>query len=156
MNIPGQSVKHVEQNVDLKRIKVYCERDRRYRVVDPSNGKTATINCYQRRTLRDLPLCGLNCYLEVELAQVAAANGRRLIEVCEFVDKGNRYTLRFCRLVSGLCRHMSISTVARHLSLRWESVKNMDKFYLESTLPALDPSQLKSIKYLGVDEVARA
>jgi hypothetical protein len=32
----------------------------------------------------------------------------------------------------------------------------MDKVYLETTLPALDPSQLKGLKYLGVDEVARA
>ena len=51
---------------------------------------------------------------------------------------------------------MSISTVARHLNLRWETVKNMDKVYLESTLTALDPSQLNDLKYLGVDEVARA
>jgi transposase len=40
--------------------------------------------------------------------------------------------------------------------MRWETVKNMDKFYLESTLPALDPSHLIGLKYLGVDEVARA
>ncbi len=32
----------------------------------------------------------------------------------------------------------------------------MDKFYLQSTLPALDPSQLNDLKYLGVNEVARA
>jgi transposase len=51
---------------------------------------------------------------------------------------------------------MSISAVAKHLNLRWETVKNMDKFYLESTLPALDPTQLKGLKYLGIDEVARA
>jgi transposase len=94
--------------------------------------------------------------LDVELAQVATANGRRLLEACDFVDKGNRYTKRFCRLVSGLCRHMSVSTVSRHLKLRWETVKKMDKFYLESTLPALDPSKLIGLKYLGVDEVARA
>jgi len=42
------------------------------------------------------------------------------------------------------------------LQPRWDTVKNMDRFYLESTLPALDPSQLKDLKYLGVDEVARA
>ena len=35
-------------------------------------------------------------------------------------------------------------------------VKNMDKFYLESTLLSLNPTQLTGLKYLGVDEVARA
>jgi transposase len=90
------------------------------------------------------------------LAQVKTQGGQQVMEDCDFVDKCSRYTSRFCGLVSGLCRHMSISTVARHLNLRWETVKNMDQLYLESTLPALDPSQLKDLKYLGVDEVARA
>lgn len=156
LSLPGQRVKHVQHDLDQQTLIVTCDRDRRYQAIDPTNGKRGTVNCYQRRTIRDVPLCGFDCYLDIELAQVAAANGRRLIEACEFVDKGNRYTIRFCRLVSGLCRHMSISTVSRHLNLRWETVKNMDKFYLESTLPALDPSQLKGLKHLGVDEVARA
>lgn len=34
---------------------------------------------------------------------------------------------RFCRLVSGLCRHMSVQAVSRHLNIRWGAVKNMDK-----------------------------
>ena len=156
LSLPGQRVKQVQHDLNQQKLTIYCDRDRRYRVIDPTNGKAATVNCYQRRTIRDLPLCGFDCYLEVELAQVVAANGRRLLEASEFVDTGSRYTLRFCRLVSGLCRHMSISTVARHLNMRWETVKNMDKFYLESTLPSLDPGQLQGLKYIGVDEVARA
>ncbi len=57
---------------------------------------------------------------------------------------------------SGLCRHMSIQAVSRHLKIRWETVKNIDKDYLEKTLPALEPEKLKGLKYIGVDEVARA
>ena len=106
--------------------------------------------------IRYLPLCGYECHLDIMLAQVKSKNGQHLMAVCAFVAPGSRYTSRFCRLVSGLCRHMSISTVARHLNLRWETVKKMDKQYLEATLPALDPSHLKDLKYLGVDEVARA
>ena len=75
---------------------------------------------------------------------------------CEFVGKGSRYTLRLCQLVSGMCRHMSIKTVSQHLKIRWKTVKNMDKYYLESSLPDLDPSQLTGLKYIGVYEVARA
>jgi len=156
LSLPGQRVKHVQHDLDRQRLTVTTCRDRRFRMIDPNSGKAASVNCYQRRTIRDLPLCGFNCYLEIELAQVNTSSGRRLLEVTDFVDKGSRYTVRFCQLVSGLCRHMSISTVARHLNLRWETVKNMDKYYLESTLTALDPSQLKDLKYLGVDEVARA
>ena len=35
-------------------------------------------------------------------------------------------------------------------------MKNIGKAYLEETFPALDPIQLTGLKYLGVDEVARA
>jgi transposase len=156
LSLPGQRVKQVQHDVDRQRLTITCTRDRRFRVLDPTNNKPASINCYRRRTIRDLPLCGWDCHLEIELVQVVSSTGRRLLEAADFVDKGSRYTARFCRMVSGLCRHMSISTVARHLKLRWETVKNMDKAYLETTLPALDPSQLKDLKYLGVDEVARA
>jgi transposase len=51
---------------------------------------------------------------------------------------------------------MSIQAVSSHLGLRWETVKNIDKAYLTQTLPALDPTQLTGLEYLGVDEVARA
>jgi transposase len=99
---------------------------------------------------------GLPCVLDIELAQVRSGDQQRRIEACDFVDKGCRYSKRFCRLVSGLCRHMSIQAVTRHLDIRWDTVKNMDRFYLESTLPALSPEQLTELKYIGVDEVARA
>ena len=35
-------------------------------------------------------------------------------------------------------------------------MKNIDKAYLADTIPALDPTHLADLKYLGVDEVARA
>ncbi len=156
LSLPGQCVKHAQHDLSQQTLTLYCERDRRSKPIDPTNGRRATVNRYVRRIVRDLPLCGFDCHLDIELAQVITGDGKRRIEKCEFVDNGSRYTYRFCRLVSGLCRHMSIQAVARHLNLRWESVKNMDKFYLESTLPALDPSQLVDLKYIGVDEVARA
>jgi transposase len=87
---------------------------------------------------------------------VFISENERRLERCEFIGKGCRFTRRFCRMISGLCRHMSIQAVSRHLGLRWETVKNIDKAYLEETLPALDPTQLTGLKYLGVDEVARA
>ncbi len=68
--------------------------------------------------------------------------------------KGQRFTRRFCRMISGLCRHVSIQAVCRHLEVRWETLKNIDKGYLEETIPALAPSQLTGLKYLGVEAVA--
>ena len=59
-------------------------------------------------------------------------------------------------MISGLCRHMSIQAVSRHLGIRWKTVKNIDRAYLKESFPVLDPTQLTGLKYLGVDEVARA
>jgi transposase len=119
-------------------------------------GIQGTVNRYVSREVRDIPFMGYPCILKIELAQVFVSKNVRRMEACELVDKGNRFTRRFCRLVSGLCRHMSIQAVARHLNLRWETVKNMDIAHLIDTLPALDPTQLTGLTSIGVDEVARA
>ena len=72
------------------------------------------------------------------------------MDECPFIDNSNYLTHWFCRLVSGLCRHMSIQVVSKHMNLRWETTKNIDKAYLEQTLPALEPEQLSDLKYIGV------
>ncbi len=156
LSLKGQRVNEIKLDEHKQQIQIVCSRDRRKKVIDPVTGVKGTVNRYVRREVRDVPLLGYPCILEIELAQVFISKNARRMEACEFVDKGNRFTQRFCRLVSGLCRHMSIQTVARHLKLRWETVKNMDKAYLVETLPGLDPGQLMGLKYIGVDEVARA
>lgn len=44
---------------------------------------------------------GYPCYLEIELAQVCISKNERRIERCDFVDKGCRFTQRFCHMISG-------------------------------------------------------
>ena len=156
MGLKGQRVNQIKLDEQEQQLIIHCRRDKRRKVIDPVTGQKGTINRFVRRQVRDVPLFGYPCVIEVELAQVFISKNARRLEYCEFVDKGSRFTRRFCRMVSGLCRHMSIQAVSRHLGVRWETVKNIDKAYLEKTLPALDPTQLTGLKYLGVDEVARA
>ena len=156
MGLKGQRVNQITLDEQEQQLVIHCSRDRRRNAIDPVTGQKGTINRYVRRQVRDVPLFGYPCVIEVELAQVFISKNERRMEHCEFVDKGWRFTRRFCRMISGLCRHMSIQAVSRHLGVRWETVKNIDRAYLEETLPALDPAQLTGLKYLGVDEVARA
>lgn len=156
LGLVGQRVNDIKLDEQTQQVQIICRRDRRRKTVDPLTGKKGSVNRYVRRDVRDIPFMGYPCILKIELAQVFISKNERRIEACEFVDKGSRFTRRFCRLVSGLCRHMSIRAVARHLNLRWETVKNMDSAYLIDTLPALDPSQLTGLTSIGVDEVARA
>ncbi len=156
LGLKGQCVNEIKLDEERQQLIIYCRRDRRRNAIDPVTGQKGTVNRYVRRQVRDVPLFGYPCIIEFELAQVFISKNERRMERCEFVDKGWRFTRRLCRMISGLCRHMSIQAVSRHLGVRWETVKNIDKAYLEETLPALDPTQLTDLKYLGVDEVARA
>ena len=156
LSFPGQIVKDCEHNLLSSTITIRCERDKRFGYYDPVSKQPSKPIKLIKRTVRDLPLQGFDSHIEIELAQVKTPDGRRLIELCIFVDKGERFTHRFCQMVSGLCRHMPIQAVSSHLNIRWETVKNIDKAYLTETLPALDPTQLEGLKYIGVDEVARA
>jgi len=156
LGLKGQRVNQIKLDEQERQLVIHCRRDRRRNAIDPVSGKKGTINRYVRRQVRDVPLFGYPCVIDMELAQVFISKNERRMEHCEFVDRGWRFTRRFCRMISGLCRHMSIQAVSRHLGVRWETVKNIDKAYLEESLPALDPTQLTDLKYLGVDEVARA
>lgn len=154
--LKGQRVNNITLDQEEQQLVIHCSRDRRRSAVDPVTSTQGTINRYVRRRVRDVPLYGYPCVIDIELAQVFITKNQRRMEHCEFVDKGCHFTHRFCRMISGLCRHMSIQAVARHLRLRWETVKNIDKAYLLETLPALDPTTLTGLEYIGVDEVARA
>jgi transposase len=156
LDLKGQCVNTINCVASTGVIIINCRRDKRYTPKDPSNKKRGTVNCYVRRVVHDLPLLKHRVQIEIELAQVLTKENKRLIESCDFVDKGCYYTKRFCCLISGLCRYMTISAVAKHFNVRWETIKNMDKQHLQDTLPALDPTKLFDLKYLGVDEVARA
>lgn len=156
LGLSGQRVNEITLNKHHETVHILCQRDKRRKAIDPFTGQKGTINRFVKRQVRDIPFMGYPCYVEIELAQVFLSKNERRIEQCDFVDKGCRFTQRFCHMISGLCRHMSIQAVSRHLNIRWDSIKNIDKAYLEKTLPALEPEQLTDLKYIGVDEVARA
>ena len=155
LDLKGQCVNRIECNSKRNTITIICRRDKRYKAKEGLN-EAGMINRYVRRKINDLPFLNQHIHIEIELAQIVTKDKRRCMERCEFVDKGCYYTKRFCRLISGLCRYMPISAVAKHFNLRWETVKNMDKDYLQDTLPSLNVSELLNLKYIGVDEVARA
>ncbi len=156
MALNGQVINEIEFHSQTKSVHIHCSRDKRRTAIDPVTGKAGRINTLVKRQVRDTPLMGNLCTVEIELGQVYINKNERRIEHSPFIAKGEHFTHRFCRLISGLCRHMSIQAVSKHLKIRWETVKNIDKKYLEQTLPALDPGCLKDLKYIGVDEVARA
>jgi len=137
-------------------VRVRCRRDARYRPIDARTGHVGRVNRWLRRTVWDVPLWGHRVALDIEYLEIAIGARDRRVEALDFVDAGARYTHRLAELISGLCRHMSLSAVAHWTGLSWRTVKDMDRSHLRATLPALNPRDLTGLRVLGVDEVARA
>ncbi len=94
--------------------------------------------------------------LSIEYCQLKIGAVDRRMERLDFVEPGMGFTNRFAQFVSQLCRHMSVAAVTHYTGLAWRTVKAMDQRNLLRELPALDPGALTGLRYLGVDEVARA
>jgi transposase len=137
-------------------VRVECRRDARLAPIDAITGQRGRPNRWLRRRVWDVPMFGHRVALDIEYLEIAIGARDRRVEQLEFVDAGARYTKRLAELVSALCRHLPISAVARWTGLAWRTVKEMDRSHLQETLPALKPRDLTGLKFLGVDEVARA
>ena len=137
-------------------VRVQCRRDGRYRPIDSVTGQRGRINRWLRRTVWDVPMFGHRVALDIEYLEIVIGARDRRVEHLDFVGAGARYTHRLAELISGLCRHMSLSAVAKWTGLAWRTVKDMDRTHLRATLPTLNPRDLTGLRVLGVDEVARA
>lgn len=156
MGYQGQVIKDIYVDESAGKVSVICRRDRRRKPVAARSGRVGSVHRYKRRTIRDVPLAGYACEVEIEYAETYLSPSSIHVEALPFVAPKARVTRRYARLISGLCRHMPISSVARHTGLRWGSVKAIDVAHLSETIAMPPPSSLSGIRYLGVDEVARA
>jgi len=156
LGLEGQVIKDVVFNEESGRVRIVCDRDRRRRPVDHRTGRRGQVNRLLRRTVLDVPIGGHPCEVEIEYAQTFLSPGHVRVEALPFVCPGARVTKRYARLIAGMARHMPLSVVARHTGLSWDSVKAIEGAYLAETIPMPRPQTLAGIRYLGVDEVARA
>ena len=156
MGYQGQVIKDIRVDEAAGKVNIVCNRDRRRRPVDAHSGRAGSVHRFKRRTIRDIPLAGYACEVEIEYAETYLSPSNIRVEALPFVAPKARVTRRYARLISGLCRHMPISTVALHTGLRWGSVKAIDVAHMSETVSMPRPQTLSGIRYLGVDEVARA
>ncbi|MFT5211281.1 MAG: transposase [Flavobacterium sp.] len=70
MGLKGQRVNQIILDEQGQQFVIHCSRDRRRQAVDPVTGKKGGINQHVRRQVRDVPLFGYPCVIELELAQV--------------------------------------------------------------------------------------
>lgn len=103
------------------------------------------------RWVRDLPLWDAETHLCVQRCRVACPRCGPKVEQLSWLSKHARVTQRFAENVARLCRHLSVKHVADFYRLGWDAVKQIDKAYLERTLPEPD---LAGVTLLAMDEFA--
>jgi len=97
LGLKGQCVNQIKLDEAEHQLIIYCRRDRRRNAIDPVTGQKGTVNRYVRRQVRDVPLFGYPCMIEMELAQVFISKNERRMEHCGFVDKGWHLYVFICQ-----------------------------------------------------------
>ena len=106
LGLNGQRVNKIKLDEERQQLVIHCHRDKRRNAVDPVTGKTGTINRYVRREVRDVPLFGYPCVIDVELAQVfISKNERRMEKPVEnnLIARGITRPKRVFFLISYIC-----------------------------------------------------
>jgi transposase len=104
------------------------------------------------RRFRTLPIGSKAIFLDLDIQRVACRRCDTVRQVdLGFADSRFSYTRAFERYVLGLSKHMTILDVARHLSVSWDTVKDIQKRYLKRKFSR---PPLKDLRYMAIDEIA--
>lgn len=149
----GMVISSTEIFEDDKTITIRLNRDKRRKKSCCSQcGHIAPREFKARKTIRDLPMCGYDILLDCEIWAVKCpACNRRVREKLDFVDKCSRITVRFETFIYELVSMSTVIDVSNKYHLSWDTVKNIDKKYLETRFADIDYGELE---YLSIDEIA--
>jgi|WetSurMetagenome_2_1015567.scaffolds.fasta_scaffold170541_2 transposase len=107
--------------------------------------------CLPRR-FRMVPIGSRVIFLDLDVQRIGCRQCDAVRQVdLGFADARFSYTRAFERYVLDLSKHMTILDVARHLSVSWDTVKDIQKRYLKKKFSR--PS-LKDLRHIAIDEIA--
>ncbi len=106
---------------------------------------------WDERWIRDLPILDAETHLPIQRFRVACPVCGPKLEHLPWLAKYARVTGRFARSVARLCKVLPIKHVAAFYGLGWDTVKAIDKAWLEATLSEPD---LTELELLAMDEFA--
>ena len=109
---------------------------------------------YDQRTrqVRDLSCGDRRVYLQLEVRRVYCKRcGNVKREQLDFLADNPFYTKRFAHYVGRRCRSASIKDVAEEFNLHWETVKTLEKQYMQAQLAKAGTPGPKAI---GIDEIS--
>lgn len=148
----GMVVDFTELSDDGKDITIHLKRDMRFTVSTCSKcGIQAPRERRIIKVVRDLPIVGHNTFLSCEIFMVNCPACGCVREKLEFLDKCSRLTVRFETFIFELVNMSTVKNVADKFSMSWETVKNIDKKYLEVKYKNIGYGDLRRI---SIDEIA--
>ena len=107
---------------------------------------------HKRRRVRDLSCGDTRIWLELPIRRVACrACGKVKTERLDFLADNPFYTKRFAWHIGRRCRQSSIRDVAREFKLDWQTVKALDKQYMNEQLKRAGTPGPRAI---GIDEIS--
>ena len=109
---------------------------------------------YDRRTrrVRDLSCGDMRIYLEFDVRRVQCRScGKVKRERLEFLADNPFYTKRFAHYVGRRCRSTTIKDLAKELNLDWDTIKILEKQYMQAQLANVGTPGPRAI---GIDEIS--
>jgi len=104
------------------------------------------------RHVRDLSSAGFRIVLELEVRRVACRRcGTVKRERLDFLADNAHFTKRFALYVGRRCRQASIRDVAKELKLDWDTVKALEKQYMQAQLKR---AGMPGPRAVGIDEIS--
>jgi transposase len=132
---------------------IFTVKHKRDRLHCPECGSRDLVlkGCLPRR-FRMVPIGPKVIFLDLDVQRIGCrqCDAIRQVEL-GFADSRVSYTRAFERYVLELSKHMTILDVARHLSVSWDTVKDIQKRYLKKKFSR--PS-LKDLRHIAIDEIA--
>ena len=115
-------------------------------------GEASHVHELTERWVRDLPIFDAQTHLCVLRARVWCDRcGGPKLERLNWLERYARVTCRLAESVARLCELLPIKHVATRYALAWNTVKAIDKAYLERTL---GPLELSDVEQIAMDEFA--
>lgn len=105
----------------------------------------------RKRMIKGLPIGKRPTKIDVEVPRCQCSKCSKFFDFSpSFVGKGKSCSRKLEILVADLCKKMSMTDVAAHLCLKWDTVK---RIFEADLLKESRSISLRGVKYLGIDEV---
>ncbi len=151
LDLPNLMVTQLEYDAHLDTLTVFCVPTATSAWCPTCGTSSTQIHQYHPRRVRDLPLVGHRCYLELPRRRFKCqACGTPFTEVLPWLASGGRLTERYARYVFAQCRGTSLQVVHQREQLGYKTVEALYYRYAAQRAATLTAPVCR----LGIDEIA--